>query len=749
MKRLILLPLFCAVVGIVTSTAQLAPGTIYLEHAAPPTVIANSRTQSSPWAGGADNPQMSLVDLNKDNVKDLVIFEPRKGIKTFINTSSVSGNPVYVYKPEYAANFPEVIDYCIMRDYNNDNIPDLFHRGYSGVSISKGYYNSSNMLCFKFYKALYYYLPFSGMVNVYVSPADFPIIDDVDNDGDIDVVSYDVLGTLMTFYRNCRIENGLPPDSFTVCVKDVCWGKVFQPWGRKFDSYSCTKDGTTCKTTKTTHAANTLCLIDYDNDGDNDFFDGNLYYSDIQLLINGKKNYSYPEDTVVAQDTIWSSNGKTMNMPMMPLANWMDVDNDGDKDLLFSPKAENTENHKCIAYFKNIGSTSSPNYVYQSDTFMIEDMIDAGSGAYPVLYDYDKDGKLDLFVGNDGYYQPATTTIRTAIKYYHNESSGTQTKFVLQTDDFLGQFASNSKGTAMSMGDLDGDGKDDLVIGKNDGTIQFFRNTAASATVQPVWQYVTMLNDQYGTLKVDTGINGGGYATPFIYDIDNDGKKDIVCGSQRGKVAYFRNTGGSVPAMYRVTDSLGGVGIQEDGNIYGFTAPYIGKIDNTGKEYLLVGSKSGILYRYDSVVAGNYKKYNRLDSGYSSIRIYDRATPYVADINGDGKYEMLVGNILGGVKMYEQYFNVGIAGLSFAKNGISVYPNPAKSIVHIVWKQEFVHDAVDISLVSVTGVKVWGGIISKDQTETEINVESLASGTYFCVVQSGSNKAITPISIVK
>jgi hypothetical protein len=375
-------------------------------------------------------------------------------------------------------------------------------------------------------------------------------------------------------------------------------------------------------------------------------------------------------------------------------------------------------------------------------------MLDVGTGSYPVLYDYNKDGKLDLFIGGEGYYQPSTLKNRTAISYYQSNSTGTAFDWV--TNDFLGQFATNTKGSALAIGDIDGDGKDDLLIGKADGTIEYYKNNAASNTVQPNWQFIVTLNDQFGTLKVDNGPGGGGYATPFVYDVDGDGKKDIVSGSQGGKLIFFRNTGtvGS-PSFFRVTDSLGGVGIQEAGNVYTYTAPFIGKIDNTGKTYLLIGSKNGILYKYDSINPANIGKYIRVDSFYNHISVYDRASPFAADLNGDNKYELLVGNMLGGVRMYEQYFNVGIENLSFSDNGLSVYPNPANNELHIVWKSDFAEEDIKLSIVSVTGVKVWSGVVDKKQTETQINTESLPSGTYFCIVQSGAKRAVAPVSIVK
>jgi hypothetical protein len=51
--------------------------------------------------------------------------------------------------------------------------------------------------------------------------------------------------------------------------------------------------------------------------------------------------------------------------------------------------------------------------------------------------------------------------------------------------------------------------------------------------------------------------------------------------------------------------------------------------------------------------------------------------------------------------------------------------------------------------VSVTGATVWTGNTSKTETGIDINTSSLPAGMYYCMVQSGINRAVSPIAIVK
>lgn len=711
-------------------------------------VYSGTSNKDMAWCGGVNNPQFSLADINKDNKKDLVIFEEFVGVQTFINQGS-AGNPQYVYNPSYEANFPQgLMGYMQLVDYNRDNIPDLVHRGQAGFSVYKGYWGTDNKIAFTFYKELYYNTG-TGWINAYVEPVDIPSILDIDGDGDLDFLAYYINGGNINWYRNCQVEDGLPKDSIRICLKDVCWGRAFQNFTRTQQlNWSCTQYGVTCKGTKATHAGNALCILDYDGDADWDLFCGNVSFPDIQYLRNGRRDYNYPIDTMIAQDTLWSSNGHALNMPTFPGAFWLDVDQDGDNDLLFSPHLQHSENYKSIAYYKNIGNNSAPNFVFQSDTFLVQNMIDMGEASYPVLYDFNKDGKLDLFVGSDGFYQ-SNGTLKSRVSYYMNTSSGSTKSFTLQNSDFLNIDALNIKGTALSMGDLDNDGKDELIVGMTDGTILLYNNTAASSSVQPVWV-------QAGTkLQTNTGadIDAGFYAAPFIYDIDSDGKADLLIGNQAGDLIYYKNVGtGSGIKLQFKTNNLGGVKLQEQGNVYTYSTPFIGKIDNTGNKYLLLGSLSGLIYRYQGFQNGNVTTpYTMIDSGYSQLYGGTRSVPTVGDIDADGKYEMFLGNTLGGVKLYKQYFDVSVDNLIRGNNAVKIFPNPASDQVAITWNDAFSLSGgeITISMVSVTGQVLKTQKVNSNNKRAVLDLPNLPSGVYYCIVRSGIDQAIKPLSIIK
>jgi hypothetical protein len=723
------------------------------------------------WCGGFDNPQFNMADLNNDGVSDLVIFERGLGVRTFIN-SGVAGSPIYTYAPEYERNFPPIDNYLVMADYNCDKIPDLFQSGIEGVAgfdVWKGYYNSRNELFFRHYQQLYYSndLSVTGLVNAYCNPGDVPAIVDIDGDGDLDFVAYDVFGSTVSYYKNEQVEDGLPCDSIRVKLRDNCWGKFYQGYELPYHlHYTCDNSQLSyLPGEKKTHTGNAVCLLDMDGDGDMDYLGGNISYPYLVYCTNAKKGSVNNIDSMVYQDTMWQSTGTSVYLPQWPAAFNVDVDNDGKKDLLVAPNTKG-ENYKCIFYYRNTGTSSSPVFVYQSDTFFIDKTIDVGTAAYPAFFDYNKDGKPDLFIGSDGYYQPSGTYV-SRISYYMNTSTPGNPSFTLQTSNFLSLDTFKFMGAAPAFGDIDNDGKADLVIGHSDGTISYFSNFASSDTSMPVWRPIArVIKDISGNI-----INTGGFAAPFIYDMDKDGKPDLISGNYTGYVQYYQNTSATpgILQLKLINTHLGGVKVDKPYAGHFNSVPFIGKIDTTGKDYMLVGSYSGSIYRYDGFQSGDTSSnYLMLDSAYSyidtaylvknnsasyNIGVYDglRSAPAVADIDGDGKYEMVVGNAYGGLKLYkwDTAAPVGIKNLNTVNDEIKLFPNPANDKVSISWSGNAAAATKQIYIINIAGQLIYSTSISSNNDKVDINTSAFPPGSYICIVQFDERKYYKHFAILK
>lgn len=755
--------LFVLLIGATNVRAQVK----YYQHDSSIQVVANGVPQVMPWSGGFNNPQFTMGDLNRDGLIDLVVFEPWTTVKTFLNTGT-AGNPRYVYSPVFALNFPPVLSFAILADYNCDQVPDLFQRGETGFAVYTGYYNSMRQLCFTFYRNLFYYNDSwaGGPANAFCNPGDIPAIADVDNDGDLDFVSYDISGGTINMYKNMRVEMGLPCDSIHIALKDRCWGKVYQGFYRTHQlGYSCNNSGLgkQPRAQRVTHSGNTPCLFDWDMDGDYDYLDGSVSWNEMTFLKNGKAEYG-GIDSMVAQDTLWQTGGKQISIPVWPAAFNVDIDQDGKKDLLISPNGgAGSENYNCIWYYRNLSTPGAPNWQFQSDSFLTDQTIDLGTGATPMFYDYNRDGKPDLFIGSDGYRQ-SNGLLQSKIVYYEHTGTPGNPVLTLRTKDFLGIGSYAFKGNAPAFGDIDNDGKADMVLGHLDGTMSYFKNMAADNLVQPDWQLAQLyLTDDNGdTIYTD------GHAAPFIYDIDKDGKPDLITGDVYGRIRYYQNTNtvAGNASLKLITKTLGKVKADPKRNVSNYSMPFIGRIDSTGTDYLLVGSNSGNIYRYTGFQGGDTSAvYTLLDSQYAHIdstynAYYNSGTAYgiydghrtavtVADAGLEGGFEMIVGNVLGGVELYKWKIRNTVETTTVNEEAlIQVFPNPASNWLTVNWSGLQASE-LQISIINMAGQVLYTASMNTLLNHASVPLSGMANGVYICVVQSGVNRYYSKFTVLR
>jgi FG-GAP repeat. len=717
-------------------------------------VYEHGRERINAWAGGHNNPQFATADLNKDGLGDLVVLESGRGLKVYINHGT-PGTPRYIYTPEFTYRFPKVYRYFGLVDFNCDTVPDIIYGEMDGYASSMiGYYDATdNTLNFKDYRKVNVREGNSLPYRVFVPDTDLACFIDLDNDGDIDMLKHDASGVSILAIYSMRVEQGLPCDSLGWKLKDRCWGKFQQNVPREHDlGIQCSNIGlritpqeeananegpySNARINKVTDGSNSLCLFDADGDGDLDVLTGNVKYADIQYIENGKVDYSYVRDSMIGQDTMWNKDDVKVYMPTRPAAFWLDIDQDGDRDIIISPHQELTENYKSAAFYKNTGTNTTPVFKYTTDTFLVETMMDHGGRTYPVLYDYDKDGLQDLLVGTIGKFIPTTGKYANRIIYYRNSGTATAPEFTLADANLLNISVHNFNGAAITVGDIDNDGKDDLLLGKEDGTIAMFRNMAISNAVTPDWQLLHVnLMDENGAM-----IQWGNMAVPCLHDVDRDpaypNSKDLIIGSSSGVLVMYHNVGAPGQIKLKWETSFWG-----EVDVKFHSAPFIGKIDNTGKDYLLIGSsENGAMYRYDGFIGNTTTPFTLKDTRYSDIYVKGKfAVPFVTDINGDGKYDMFIGNDLGGVELYRQVWNVNVKEIEKDKTALHLYPNPASNMLQVELTGKNVNGAA-ITIYNSMGQVINNITAQPYGNAAQIDISHLVNGVYICNVYVDGEK---------
>jgi uncharacterized protein (DUF2141 family) len=686
------------------------------------TVEHNGESILNPFCGGMNSTQLSHADLNNDGKNDLTVYDfNTETLKTFINIGQ-AGEAFYEYQPRYAKNFPKISSFLKLVDYNCDNVPDLIQKGNSGFSVYYGSYTASNELSFTFYKNLFYPGAF-GPVNAYTQPNDIPIVEDLDGDGDLDFAAFGVWGTYCEFYKNLQKEENLPCDSIKIVQGDPCWGKMYQVFVREHITNITCKGGRSQK--KQRHSGNCILAIDINGDGLQDMLGGNVSFSDLQLLIN-TGTPANAEFTI--QDTLFDADNHQIELNSWPSPFYFDYDNDGIKDLVITPHTDNSSsaNYNAMAMYKNVGTTAAPNFQWTNDSLFVDQMIDVGRNSHPTLFDFDKDGKDDLFIGGAGIFNTVTKTTQSRITYYRNTSTLGNISFELITEDFLNLTTQNYTGLYPTFGDVTGDGIYDLIMGNDEGKLIVYQNTANSNSVPPVFMYLT---NNFQNIDV------GKYSFPVMYDANNDGKKDLLIGCEIGTQWLFEDTSTNAGEYKFIDSAIGGIKSGGAFTFFSYGVPYVGRVDSSNKEYLLIGTADGTIERYDSFT-NNQATWVRIDSMMGDIQTAYRAAPAVGDLDGDQRPELLIGNQNGGLRLFQfdrNNNNTSVSTKNIVKNKVdmTLYPNPTGNMLWIQTPNQ--EEVSGYRILDISGRT----ILQKRSVKTSVknvSTEALTSGLYFIEV---------------
>ena len=160
-----------------------------------------------------------------------------------------------------------------------------------------------------------------------------------------------------------------------------------------------------------------------------------------------------------------------------------------------------------------------------------------GRFSAPTLGDLDGDGDLDLVVGEFNGTLRSYQNIGTAGSAQYAEQTGAANPFAgIDVEAY----------SAPTLGDLDGDGDLDAVVGEGFGTLRFFKNTGTAGAPQYV--------EQTGAANPFTGIDVGNFSTPTLGDLDGDGDLDLIVGANDGTLRTFLNMANRAPVA--VNDAL-------------------------------------------------------------------------------------------------------------------------------------------------------------------------------------------------
>lgn len=694
-------------------------------------VFKNGNPLNLAWAGGQNNAQFSEIDYDFDGDKDLFVFDKSHDQVRLYRHEEANVQHYYVADPAAFLKFPAGLRYrAYCADYNGDGKNDLFCYTIGGLRVYKNTGNASIGLQWEQYNN-YITSNYNGsQLNLYISSADIPAIVDVEGDGDLDVLTYHISGEYLQYHQNQSQEMYGHSDSLIFELKNSCWGGyredvttngvfLFDTSGPCNGSNVPNPESPRQEAPKA-HAGSTVLALDYDHSGVLDLILGDVSYTNLMLLINGGSAPNTNSD-MVSMNTNFPDNTTPVNMQLFPAGFYLDVDFDGKKDLVVTPNANNvSENESSTLFYKNTGANNQPNFIYQTKSFLQNQMIEHGTATSPQLVDLNGDGLQDLIVSNFYAYK-ATAQKESRLAYYQNTGTASQAKFTLVDVNFL-NLAQSNLGLRMfpSFGDLNADGKQDLILGLENGNIAYYQNTTTGSSptfAAPVLNYT----EQSGTV-----INVGQYAAPQLFDLNKDGKLDLILGMKTGELAYYENVGSvNLPSFTLVNPKLG----MEDTDSLtpdGYAVPHFFRFQDT--TYLLLGAHDGSIRFCDSIDGnlGVGVSFHERTTDFLGLKaaIGAYSACFVNDLDQDGHLDLFIGQDLGGLFHLEDEPGSHLSLNEVVEPEFHVYPNPSSHELFIVSEKAI--GLVDVFSMDGRWVCTW----NIQANVSEFPLENMQAGMY-------------------
>jgi hypothetical protein len=416
--------------------------------------------------------------------------------------------------------------------------------------------------------------------------ADYPALADLDNDGDLDLIIGGYNGLL--YYQN----QGTATTPVWVKVETV------------FSTVN-SQIGTDARP----------AFADLDNDGDIDLIIGigeSLFGGPDAGTSMGFRNIGTAASPLFQRDDALVAGIPDVGLNAYPAL--ADVDGDGDYDLLMG------RDGAAIYYYKNTGTVSAP--VWTREYTLFAGVEATNYWKDPTFCDLDGDGDIDLIYGTDNGH----------LYYYQNTGSVTAPQFTYNPNYF--RVIKSDGWSTPTFADFTGNGVLDMMSGANYG-FYYARNDGN------VW-----VPDFKQTTSGFTSINPGFRSTPVFIDIDNDGDYDIVSGNSTGKLTLYVNNNGTFTANTTMFAAI---------QVSYASMPAFADIDGDGDLDLLVGSDDNNSTKF-YLNTGNWT-FVENTTMFTGVSFPRGSSPAFCDIDNDGDYDLFVGKSFGGVVDY--YENTG------------------------------------------------------------------------------------------
>ncbi len=559
--------------------------------------------------------------------------------------------------------------------------------------------------------------PFNGLD---VGERAAPSFADLDGDGDLDAWVGNKNGDLVL------LENSGTAQMATFAVDTVS-----NPFGNQFNEEN---EGSNLEENFSSEAQGDLVPVfaDIDGDDDLDLFAGGLNGPLMYLENDGSNQFTWIEANDLGIQDIGNNAIPTI----------ADADEDGDLDILISKGAD-------VTFFTNDGEGNFDDTLGNPFDIVNTNIVDSiASGLSPTFVDWNGDTYVDLFVG----------TQEGPIFYFENNGDATWTDKTLTDDDPFKDYDPAGE-ESLAFLDLDNDGDLDCFIGNKDGDLLYFENDGSGNLTQTAGPFDDIdfggnrlfpatydmdrdgdqdmligkedgsfryfANNGDGTFTEGTGddnpFNGVQIvrnAAPAFGDIDGDGVQDVLVGDRAGNSWFFKNVDGTAvgPTAATVADQFA---IQDQA--FSLTVDEFTDANNDIVVYRAVQADGSPIPAWLS-----FDRSTRTFSGTPSSANAGAVDLKVVAVDADNNqaeaaFTLYVQTITG----------VGSEDIQ----ALNVYPNPFEGHINVSapWKSE-----KSIELFTLTGTRI--KLIRTSDLEIRMDMTDVPRGVYLLRVLSSEGK---------
>jgi Secretion system C-terminal sorting domain len=286
---------------------------------------------------------------------------------------------------------------------------------------------------------------------------------------------------------------------------------------------------------------------------------------------------------------------------------------------------------------------------------------------------------------------------------------------------------------------LDNEGDLDLLVGDIEGELWYAENTGGAGKLMKF-------------LKIEAaykGIDIGRVSRPQIADLNKDGLADIIIGEWQGNINYFQNKGTSNKANFDALPTiefLGKIDTRQYPYTTGYAAPFLVEINKKYELWVgnILGTMRRIVVNQDNL-SGTFQE---LAGDHNNVYEGEQAHPALADLDGNGIFELIVGNFRGGISSFRTDVLTGkstpIKDETLAFD-CTLAPVPAEKNVTLTFNN-LPSKPTFISIYDISGRKVLQDI--KIETNAQnIDIQQLVAGIYFVNVVVGENNVVKKLIV--